>query len=938
MDIERDALANIKEVLKTTPRGMNVMEIANAISMNRQSVAKYMEMLVISGFVDVKNFGSSKVYYLSQRLPISAILSLSSDFIIILDKDLKIVHANDKFLDFYKIKREDLIYQNAENLSFPLEFDPPIGMNIKDALGGRESSINAVYKKKKEEHFFIIKFIPLVFEDGKKGVTIIFIDNTEQRKIELAINASEHKLRSIIDQSVDGILLTDEQGTVIEYNTGEETITGIKKEDALGKKVWDIIAETIPSEKRYKESLKQFKPMAKKFLDVGSGPYDSKYIETPIGCTDGKIKTVQLVVFSIKTDNGFMLCQIARDITDRKQIEDMLRDSENKYRVLAEGTAAALVVINNDKFIEINNATEMMTGYSKDELLKMDFWSIIHPDYREFVKGKYLARLRGEPVSPYELMFITKSGEERWAEASGGRTTYKGDTVNVLTYYDITDRKKSLEDLTRSETNLAMSQEIAHLGSWDVDINGHVSVSSDECYRIFGLDPKGPRKSFEEFMAFLHPDDRETIQNYVDSAISTGKMFNTRFRIILSDGSIRHIHCVLKPALDNTGAPVTMVGTVQDITEQWVMEEELKKSNAMIYRAQSIAHLGCFSYDMITNKLKLSEEDYKIFGYEQDRSKLDYTEVLNIVHPDDRGRMVNSIHDSLNNSRPFRIEYRIIRGDGSERLIYTEGEFSFDGTGKPYMMVGVNKDVTDEKRSRNRMSYLATFPVLNPNPIIEISEAGTVNFANPAANAIFQDLTALGIKHPLFDGLHDILDGMQTTTTSKPILRDIKVSDRYYQVIIHNVPNRKLTRVYLIDVTERKQAETALLEGEATLNLARQHMNMGMWSMDLERGIFQFTDEVYTVLGLAPQSFKPTYENLLQAVVPEDKERVKKALGDLLTNGKHYKLEFSLIRRDGVRLSIMAEGERVMDNGRPIKIIGVCFDRTKHDQASKELS
>jgi PAS domain S-box-containing protein len=937
MDIERDALANIKEVLKTTPRGMNVMEIANAIDMNRQSVAKYMEMLVISGFVDVKNFGSSKVYYLSQRLPISAILSLSSDFIIILDKDLKIVHANDKFMDFYKIKREDLIYQNAENLSFPLEFEPPIGKNIKDALGGIESSINAVYNKKKEEHFFIIKFIPLVFEDGKKGVTIIFIDNTEQRKIEMAIKSSEYKLRSIIEQSIDGILLTDEQGTIIEYNNGYEVITGIKNEDALGKKVWDIIYDTMPSEKKSEEYLKQLKPMVKKFLHSGSGPYAGKYLETLIQCSDGKMKTIQSLVFSIKTENGYMACQITRDITDRKQVEDMLRDSENKYRVLAEGTAAALVVIKDDKFIEINRATEMMTGYSEDELLKIDFWSIIHPDYREFVKRQYLARLRGEPVPPYEFKFITKSGEERWVEASGGRTTYKGDMVIVITYYDITDRKKSLEALTKSEANLALSQEIAHLGSWELDLNNHVSVGSEECYRIFGLDPKGPRKSFEDFMAFIHSDDRETIRGAIDSAIKTGKMHDARFRIVLSDGSIRHMQGGLKLALDKTGVPIKMVGTVQDITEQWEMEEEIKKNNTLISRAQSIAHIGCFSYDMITNELKLSEEDCKIFGYEQDRAKLEFTEILNIIHPDDRDHVVNSIHDSLNNGRPFRVEYRIVREDGSERLIYTEGEFSIDGTGKPYMMVGVNKDVTDEKRSRNRMAYLATFPVLNPNSIIEINEDGKVNFANPAANANFPELTALGIKHPLFDSLQDILKGM-SDTTSKPILRDIKVSDRYYQVIIHKVPKKKLTRIHLIDVTERKQAEVALLEGEAALNLARQHMHMGMWSMDLERGVFQLTDEVYSVLGVAPQSFKPTYENLLQAVVPEDKEKVKKALNDLLTNGKHYKLEFSLMRHDGARLSIMVEGERVMDNGRPIKIIGLCFDKTKYHQVSKELS
>ena len=145
MDIDREGLSRIKELLKNNPRGMNVTEIAREIGMNRLSVAKYLEMLVISGHIDVKAFGPSKVYFLSQRLPISAMLSLSSDFIVILDKDLRIIHVNDKFLEFTNYKRSDIIFQKLDKLSFPIEFRPSLIPSVTAALNGKNYHVGSVF-------------------------------------------------------------------------------------------------------------------------------------------------------------------------------------------------------------------------------------------------------------------------------------------------------------------------------------------------------------------------------------------------------------------------------------------------------------------------------------------------------------------------------------------------------------------------------------------------------------------------------------------------------------------------------------------------------------------------------------------------------------------------------------------------------------------------
>src|SRR5271157_394991 len=193
MEISKELLSNIKEILKPSPRGMNITEISKAVGMNRLTVAKYLEILVVSGHVEVRNLGSSKVYYLSQRLPISAMLSLSSDFIVLLDQGLKIIYANDRFLEFAKIDRGTLLYKSIENFSFPLKFSPSIITSIENALAENESEAEAYLKSMEGESYYIVNFIPIVKDDKKKGVTGILEKITVHKTAKEALQRAHHR-------------------------------------------------------------------------------------------------------------------------------------------------------------------------------------------------------------------------------------------------------------------------------------------------------------------------------------------------------------------------------------------------------------------------------------------------------------------------------------------------------------------------------------------------------------------------------------------------------------------------------------------------------------------------------------------------------------------------------------------------------------------------
>src|SRR5271157_2958111 len=172
MDANGKELATIKNILKNNPRGMTVTEISTAMKLNRHSAAKYLEVLVASGYVDKKSFGPSKVYYISQRIPVSAMLSFSSDLIIILDKERMVRNINDRFLDFIGLSRAEALNKNIDNLTFIRQIKKPMLKGIQDALNGKERSVEMRYEKDKKQYYFIIKFIPALFEEGDNGVTI----------------------------------------------------------------------------------------------------------------------------------------------------------------------------------------------------------------------------------------------------------------------------------------------------------------------------------------------------------------------------------------------------------------------------------------------------------------------------------------------------------------------------------------------------------------------------------------------------------------------------------------------------------------------------------------------------------------------------------------------------------------------------------------------
>ncbi len=223
----------IKETLKDNPRGMTVAEVAKGIGMNGQSTGRHLDVLAAAGHVEVRTFGRSKVYYLSQRMPMMTMMNLSPNMILMLGKELRIANMNQKFLDFTGNKRGDLLNKCIEDISFPLAFNPDITPFAAKALNGELSIIEARYQREGDVLDFTIKFLPMVFNNGEKAATMIFEDITERKKIE----AERSFLAAIVESSSDAIIGKAPDGTVTSWNKSAERIYGYKAAEVIGRNV-----------------------------------------------------------------------------------------------------------------------------------------------------------------------------------------------------------------------------------------------------------------------------------------------------------------------------------------------------------------------------------------------------------------------------------------------------------------------------------------------------------------------------------------------------------------------------------------------------------------------------------------------------------------------------------------------------------------------------
>lgn len=331
------------------------------------------------------------------------------------------------------------------------------------------------------------------------------------------------------------------------------------------------------------------------------------------------------------------------------------------------------------------------------------FLKCVHPEDRNAVMEATQRGLTDKKTFNIEYRIIRPDAEVRHIYARGEVfCDGTGAPIKVLgTSQDITERKIAEEALRKSQRSLANAQRLARVGSWDWDIAANDLLWSDEIYSIFGIEKKGFGATYEAFLRFIHPDDRKSVEMAVNEALYEGKPYYRDHRIVRPDGMELIVHEQAEVEFDDKGLPVRMSGTVQDITERKIAEEQLKESEEKFRAIFENSNDGLLLADPQTLKFYLGNKKIcQMIGYSEE--ELRGKGVLDIYQEKDFSFFIRQFEEIRRGSTPFAKGVAVKRKDGS--VFYADISNSQVMLAGKNFVLGAFRDVTERKRTEDELN------------------------------------------------------------------------------------------------------------------------------------------------------------------------------------------------------------------------------------------
>jgi PAS domain S-box-containing protein len=286
----QEELTKIKLILKNNPKGMTVTDIAHKMNINRNSVAKYLDILLIAGHAEMVTFGPAKVFFPSSRIPLFSILNFTTDYILLLDRDLKVFQISDNLLKYLDIQRADIIGRTIDTFPQPFFKLPELLQNARRALAGREITIEKQYEQQNDIVYLRIKHIPTTFDDGTPGVTLIIENITDRKLTEEKMKRAAQEWEITFNSIADMVFIQDTDFTILRANRSFADFLQMKPEECVGKKCYQLIhgRTTLPPSCSCTQLQHTMTPTTMEFYE----PYLHKYLQisaSPLLSEDGEL-------------------------------------------------------------------------------------------------------------------------------------------------------------------------------------------------------------------------------------------------------------------------------------------------------------------------------------------------------------------------------------------------------------------------------------------------------------------------------------------------------------------------------------------------------------------------------------------------------------------------------------------------------------------------
>lgn len=366
----------------------------------------------------------------------------------------------------------------------------------------------------------------------------------------------------------------------------------------------------------------------------------------------------------------------------------------------------------------------------------------VHADDRERVRGA--ARRCWEEGLPFEVEYrmLSEDGEaEKVLFARGEREVDEAGVPSLLrgVVLDVTESRRLAMTLQDAERRWQWAVTAARDGVWDTDLRQGRAWYSPRWKAMLGYGPDEVADSYEAWVALVHPDDLPGVQLQIQ-AYKEGRtpFYEAEFRMRARDGTWRWILSRGQAVeWDEAGQPCRFLGTHTDITPRKEMELALSRERRRLAEAQAVAQMGSWEWDVASGQLWWSDETFRIFGLQPDEIAPTLEAFMARVHPEDRARVQKAVQESLRDDMPYQVDHRLLRPDGSVRIVQERGTAERDAEGNPVRMLGTVQDITARKRAEEAVAesearYRSLVAAMAEGVVVQDAR-GQITFCNEAA-------------------------------------------------------------------------------------------------------------------------------------------------------------------------------------------------------------
>lgn len=833
-----------------------------------------------------------------------------------------------------KIHKEDLIGKNlCEIFTAAKEFGIYERLLRVYEQGGHETFENALYQDERISGWRKNEIIRLPNGD----VMAIYEDLTQTKELEEEnLHHKKHLqlLGSIIDTNMNEVFVFDADTLRFTYvNQAAQTNIGYTFDEMMFMTPIDIKPEyTMETFVRMIEPLR-------------TGALSDFTFETLHRRKNGSDYLVEIRLQLMEVENKKQFVVIAHDITERKQVQLQLEESEAKFRSIAENALMGIFIY-RDNYIYVNDAFASMVGYTKEELYRMPIWNIIEDSYREKVKEAAKRRLIGEdfPLTYSDIKLVSKTGRIKTVRVSTRTIKYKGQFAGMGTLIDISDITEVKGQLKMLAQAIEQTDDLVKI----VNTKGYIVFVNDSIISHSGYTRSELIGAHTRIFKSGHHN--QEFYAHLWATVSAGNTFRDIFINRKKDGTLLYEEETITPILDENGGVDYYVSTGKDVSKRIELESALRESEINFRNIFNKSSDGIVIHDPEGNLVEVNSVLSERLGYSRDEL---IGKNLSFI---DSPKAYKNLPEATKNLQEYGhvlLESEHVRKDGGVVPVEVHATL-IDYMNKPAVL-SVVRDISERKSSEQALQEAEELY----HTMFDISPVGIVIINPETGKAVeFNRISheKLGYSAEEFSRLqigdYEVHESDEETAAHMEALKNGKaevfetqhrtkngeILDVIVSVQLIEVKGKPHLFSIFHDVTSMKEYEKVLKMLSLRLTVATKAASIGVWEWNVKTDTLIWDDQMYAIYGIEKCSAEEPYATWRNAVDPEDIGSAEASLQSAIRGEGEYNVQFWITTPKNERRFVQAMGTVERDeSGDVTRIVGVNWDMTRQKEYEKAL-